>query len=251
MPIDRPFINLDGRAGWKDGRLSMEAEASAPSRLADGTQPWRRVASYWRKPQLLKQMRSPGAAECEQDTERWSDTAFCRAFIIDNPWSAAFVSYVMKSAAMKPAAMKSAGLQDFLFSPRHSDYIFDAYRADRSKPYRMIAPHRETPAIGDLVCYSRSATIRNYEELVAFFDKGGRRLDAHCDIVVGVDLNGDSKLYAIGGNVLHTVIMRKLALNARGRFSPPTRIDGACGLNAEQDCSLNRKYWIALLKLQR
>ncbi len=86
----------------------------------------------------------------------------------------------------------------------------------------------------------------------AFIEQGGSGLKTHCDIVVGVDLDGDSKLYVIGGNVMQTVVMRKMSLNARGVFVPPgqSKDDGECSINSERHCSLNRKNWIALLKLQ-
>ena len=79
--------------------------------------------------------------------------------------------------------------------------------------------------------------------------------DSHCDIVVGVDLDGDSKLYAIGGNVVQGVTMRKLNLNRRGVLSLSMKQDGddakAFEIADEKAYSLNRQDWAALLKLNR
>ncbi|MFZ5637367.1 MAG: DUF2272 domain-containing protein [Pseudomonadota bacterium] len=236
-----PFINGEGRVGWKDGRIPMEAEGKG-ERLASGARPWQRVADYWRRTPALRNMRGiEGASECESISADWRENAACRAFILDNPWSAAFVSYVMKAA----------GVEDFGFSQEHVAYIFDAWDPSSTRRrYRLVAPGREKPEIGDLLCYSREPRIVNHRDLIAFFERGGRGLKSHCDIVVGVNLNGDSKLYAIGGNLLHTVMMRKVPLNARGVFAPPVRGDGPCRMNEERACGLSDKAWIALLKLR-
>jgi hypothetical protein len=236
-----PFINGEGRVGWKDGRVPMEAEGRG-EKLANGQMPWQRVADYWRRTPVLAAMRGiDGARECEAASGEWRDQAACRAFILDNPWSAAFVSYVMKSA----------GIEDFRFSARHIVYMYEAYdpAATRSR-YRMVAPAGEKPQIGDLLCYSRDERVADHRDLVAFFERGGRHLDTHCDIVVCANLDGDSKLYLIGGNLLHTVMMRKLPLNAAGRFVPAAPAEGPCRLNEERACSLNAKAWVALLRLR-
>ncbi|MBW8850022.1 MAG: DUF2272 domain-containing protein [Xanthomonadales bacterium] len=238
-----PFINAEGRVGWQDGRVPMEAEGGA-ERLASGTPPWQRVAEYWRRtPALDGLRRANGAKECEALSGAWQDSAACRAFILDHPWSAAFVSYVMKRA----------GVEDFASSAEHIVYMRDAYASTSPRRrYRLVAPWRERPEVGDLLCYSREARVADYRGLVAFFDQGGGSLKTHCDIVVGVDLDGDSKLYTIGGNLMQTVMMRKLPLNASGRFVPPaaTADDAPCRMNEERACSLNAKAWVALLKLR-
>jgi hypothetical protein len=239
----RPFIDLSGRAGWRDGDLAMEGEG-ASGRLSNGDEPWRRVAAYWKSTPVLAQLSARsinGASDCAGELKSWAQTSSCRAFVLDNPWSAAFVS----------SMMKKTGVRDFVFSASHMTYIVDAFEAAVDKPYRLMPPDREKPAIGDLLCYSRSERVRTHEDLLAFLRAGNRRLDSHCDIVVAANLNGDSKLYVIGGNVLHTVPMRKLNLNARGLFSPPKHREGECRLNKTDNCSLNQKYWFALLKLQR
>lgn len=238
----RPFIDLRGRYG-KTG-LPMEAESD---RLENGLPAWRRVARYWIESGTLAQSiadRSNGARECSSGSKHWPDAAMCRAFLVDNAWSAAFVSYVMKRA----------GLADFRFSYKHNEYIHDAFANPRS-PYALADPKRTKPAIGDLLCYSREGDVEGgFEGLKQALERGAASYRAHCDIVVAIDLNGDSKLYAVGGNVMQAVTMRKLALQGGTALATlPARIQPPpdCSINDVEGCNDNRKDWIALLKLKR
>ena len=251
----RPFINAQGRIV----RLaSMEAEQDL---LADGRTPsWRRVAHYWKASGLLDDNvrweqrrieaggseRRNGASDCVGDAQDWAAKASCRAFLIDVPWSATFVSFVMKTA----------DIPGFVRSSSHSYYIGDAARRPDDGPYRLADPNREPPAVGDLVCYLREKNrVYGYRGLVDRLGRASKPFDSHCDIVVGVDLDGDSKLYAIGGNVVQGVTMRKLNLNRRGLLSLSMKQDGddakAFEIADEKRYNLNRQDWAALLKLNR
>ena len=76
---------------------------------------------------------------------RYTDSD-CRAFLIDNPWSAAFISWVMVQS----------GVPGFNTSPRHIDYIRAAYQGGPSGvPYRLVDPATAKPAPGDLLCFLR------------------------------------------------------------------------------------------------
>jgi hypothetical protein len=103
----RPFIDVNGRLA------SMSVAEAETSRLSDGITPaWKRVADYWRGSGLLSQMASfPGASECAYASNDGYPSPACRAFLIDRPWSAAFVSYVMTQA----------GVPGFRPSPSHVD----------------------------------------------------------------------------------------------------------------------------------
>ena len=91
----RPFIDADGRVG---GSSVREAEVS---QLANGEQAWRRVAGYWRGSGLLAAVaHRSGAAECEYAGMGDAALPACRTFLIDTPWSAAFVSWVMQQAGL-------------------------------------------------------------------------------------------------------------------------------------------------------
>lgn len=251
----KPFINAQGRIVRV---ASMEAEAET---LGDGrTLAWRRVVHYWNASGLLdshvrwekKQIeqggdaRRNGASDCIGDMPGWTAKASCRAFLVDTPWSAAFVSYVMKTA----------DISDFVLSASHFYYIRDAARRPVVGPYRLVDPAMEKPVVGDMVCYLREKRrAYGYRGLLAYLGSATRPFDSHCDIVVGVNINGDSKLYAIGGNVVQGVTMRKLNLNARGLLSLPMKKDGddsnAYEIGDEKNYSVNRQDWAALLKLNR
>jgi hypothetical protein len=251
----KPFINAQGRIV----RLGpMEAERDA---LADGVTPaWRRVAGYWRESGLLDDNAdwersriagmgdkgSNGASDCVGETQDWRQKAACRAFLLDVPWSAVFVSYTMKRA----------GIEGFVLSSSHFYYLRDAARNPESGSYRLADPAKEIPEVGDLICYLREKNaVYGYAGLARYLQGSGRKLDSHCDIVVAADLDGDSKLYAIGGNVMQGVTMRKLKLNAQGRLNLPMKRDADAGRafdpRDESTENMNRQDWAALLKLNR
>jgi hypothetical protein len=103
----KPYINAQGRI------VRLAAMEGEKETLGDGQTPaWRRVAHYWKASGLLDnnvrwektqieqggQARRNGASDCVGDAQDWAAKAACRAFLIDVPWSAVFVSHVMKTA---------------------------------------------------------------------------------------------------------------------------------------------------------
>jgi hypothetical protein len=119
----------------------------------------------------------------------------------DIPWSAAFISWVFKTAGAGPA---------FTYSPRHSTYLFKAILASQDADTKdLFVGHRPKDyraKPGDLVGRARQSGID--------FDhqKNGEYL-SHSDIVVSV---GNDALDVIGGNVDNSVTRRTLALDANG-----------------------------------
>ncbi len=216
----RPFIDADGRAG---GQAVYEAENDT---LSDGASAWRKVATYWRGSGL--------AAGCTNEIA-------CRNFVVDTPWSAAFVSWVMRRA----------GVADFAASARHVDYVRTAWRQPTRNPYLLASPSEATPAAGDLLCYVRANTrVLGHGGLIGRLDGNGG-LAMHCDIVVAA-VPGDMA-WLVGGNVQQAVTLRMLRLDAQGRFADlPLRnaSDPSCSPDAPAQCNLNRQDWVALLKLQ-
>ena len=217
----RTFIDADGRAG---GQVVYEAENDP---LADGSQAWRKVAAYWNGSGLSGQCASVGPA--------------CRNFVVDTPWSAAFVSWVMHRA----------GVAGFSASSRHLDYVRVAWRQPTRNPYRLAAPNEEPPAPGDLLCYVRgnSRVLGHGGLLDRLGGEGG--LPMHCDIVVAT-VPGEMA-WLVGGNVQQAVTLRMLRLDAQGRFTElPMRdaSDTLCSPDAPAQCNLNRQDWAALLKLK-
>ncbi|BCT93794.1 hypothetical protein LYSHEL_28210 [Lysobacter helvus] len=229
------------------GRLASTTVAEAENvRLQDRTTPaWRRVVDYWRATGLLSQMSShPGANECGTSAlDSLYGSAICRAFVIDTPWSAVFVTFVEMRASVP----------GFQASASHVDYVRQALRGDPAGPYRFADPDAETPAMGDLLCFTRGLTVplgsANFRATLA---RDGSGMAMHCDIVVESDPAGGT-LYTIGGNVLQGVTMRTLRLNREGRvwgLPRKTATPVACRPGADEACSFDRQDWVALLKLQ-
>jgi hypothetical protein len=204
----RAFIETDGRL------VSLGATEAERARLADGSTPaWRQVVRYWRESGTLSSLSAtPGASSCQYAYGSRDADNDCRAFIVDNPWSAAFISWVM---ARSP-------LYGFGGSPRHIDYIARAWRDPQGSPYLFADPFSARPAPGDLLCFLRSDDQgRGAEGLRRALSDGGRLpTRTHCEVVVAAGFNGDAKLYLIGGNVLNSVVMRKLPLDPEGRLLP-------------------------------
>ncbi|MBJ7517924.1 MAG: DUF2272 domain-containing protein [Stenotrophomonas sp.] len=238
----RPFIDREGRAA------SLAVTEAENEHLADnGLIAWQRVSGYWRDSGTLNAMGAiPGASSCIAPLgSRYTDSD-CRAFLIDNPWSAAFISWVMVRA----------GVPGFNASPRHIDYIRAAYNG--ASPYRLADPAAEKPAVGDLLCFLRDRReTLTYTGLVQALGNGSvGHWKSHCEVVVSANMGGDRTLYLVGGNVLNTVAMRMLMLDRSGRIELPTKRDAepdgiaaTCTPGREEECSFNRQDWAALLKL--
>jgi hypothetical protein len=177
-------------------------------------------------------------------------TALDRVAVIDTPWSAAFVSWLAREAGLGP--------QEFAFSEAHADYAGAAWQAGideaqgRATPYAMRACDlaRTPPRIGDLVCHARSddeglADFEGLGRILATRRIGGSALPMHCDVVVGVDAAG---FEAVGGNVLQSVSLRRLAF-APGTRSLDTSYRGCdAGTSACVDRHMSRQPWSLLLQ---
>lgn len=244
----RPFIDSNGRLA------SVRVSEAEQSLLADGTEAWQRVLGYWRDSGTLYEMvqsNIPGAYACQFPSGFAQGKAECRMFIVDNAWSAAFVSYVMQQAHVT----------GFRASPRHFDYIRQAYRSDMGySPYLYADPATQKPMPGDLLCFVRgSGSVPGYEGLTAWLGShAGGSLATHCDIVVA----RGRELQTIGGNVFNGVTMRKLKLDPQGYVVLPRPvvmsyagdeygdIGAGCSPDNENACSFNRQNWAVLLKLK-
>ncbi|HST44773.1 MAG TPA: DUF2272 domain-containing protein [Luteimonas sp.] len=236
----RPFVDA---SGGLMGAKVMEGEGGL---LADRVTPaWQRVATYWRHPGLLGVASGAGAQDCGAMPGDRLRAASCRAFVLDQPWSAAFVSFVMARA----------GVPGFRSSGSHSSYVREAYRAPARSPYLFADPATTPAGIGDLLCFARSEQrLYGHAGLAAFFASaaGDGGLEMHCDVVVGTG-GTDGRISLVGGNVMHAVTLRQLPVNAAGLPSAwPTRtLDGpACSPEQPTACDLNRQDWGVLLKLK-
>lgn len=129
------------------------------------------------------------------------------------PWSAAFISYVMSSA----------GVPSFLFPPARAHWVYlERIIRDADGPYRSLVPHaikEYRPQPGDLICATRDylgiPNIRAPADAIFL-----ENTKLHCDIVVA--RNGPL-LEAIGGNVRNSVSKSILTLDSQGHLQPTKR----------------------------
>lgn len=117
------------------------------------------------------------------------------------PWSAAFISWVMREAG--------AG-SGFPYSEGHATYINQAIR-NASLADAPIIGHKLSsyaPKVGDLIGYWRGDKAITFDNArqVGWYP-------SHTDIVVAV---ANGVLFSIGGNVMHSVTKRASRINANG-----------------------------------
>lgn len=180
----RAFIDRDGRLA---SASVSEAESSA---LADGSQTWRRVAAYWQESGLLRRMSGfPGAGECAYAGREARPSPACRGFVVDTPWSAAFVSWVMAKAR----------LPGFRPSESHIRYVRDAVLQPQGSPWEVLDPAIAAPKAGDLLCYVRvPGRTYGHAGLLAAVRADGGGLRMHCEIVVAANPDNDATAYLVG-----------------------------------------------------
>lgn len=116
-----------------------------------------------------------------------------------DPWSAAFISWVMCESGLGNAAQ-------FQRAIAHHSYIDQAIRArDSNDPlaaYHAFEPGEAEVLPGDLLCNGLRPMYRSLRERRAQLGEGAR---THCDIVVHV---GEDNMLTIGGNVRASVRMK-------------------------------------------
>ena len=242
----------------------------------DATGTWQRVAAFWQAlsasepPRVMTSLGwvarsevaglAAGHGEEAKQAEVATREALLRAAIVDTPWSAAFISYLMKTAGF------SAG--EFEFSDSHADYVRAALdtslaeAAGRDSPYAFRACDVATtrPRAGDLLCATRasSARIVQFRALAAAMATRppGLAFPMHCELVVRADEGGDAKLDTIGGNVVQSVTLSHMTLDGRkllgqayiARGKPPAGCARAGGRCREH---LTRRPWVVLLQFRR
>jgi hypothetical protein len=128
-----------------------------------------------------------------------------KAYQSGHPWSAVFVSYVMRTAGAGSA---------FAYSAAHQHYIRAARRnrlnRDTANPFWAFRASEIAPQVGDLVCASRSGSGATYDNI-----GDPARRATHCDIVVEVR---PGRIQVIGGNVGQTVGEKPLRTLPDGRL---------------------------------
>jgi len=169
---------------------------------------WQRVGQYWligMNPGAPESLRTGKHDEYGREFPPEDDEKFA--------WSAAFISYVMRTAGAGSA---------FPYAPNHANYINAAKRMTLGTESGWLVtaerPSSYAPVPGDLICHGRdrAASLR-YDDLPT-----AELFPAHCDIVVGPPNSG--VISVIGGNVQDTVTMRHIPVAANGTLAG---LDGA------------------------
>lgn len=129
------------------------------------------------------------------------------------PWSAAFISWVMQSA----------GVPTSQFRPAIAHWVYLSTMVEEaSYPGRYFVPRRiqdYSPRPGDLVCAPRGRRpVRPVDGYTSAWMLQGA--ETHCDLVVG---KSGQTLEVIGGNVRNSVSKSILELDAQGRLKPVPR----------------------------
>ena len=210
LPFSRADAVAIARQEWR--RFGEHVDDNPPS--ADGIEitldddparapgHWERIGEYW----WLGQ-----DADRRQSAWTGMHDEYGRVFSLAGSeyfaWSAAFISYVMRTAG--------AGAR-FPYSPSHSTYINVAKEMKLSVTagWVVIAErlNEYAPLPGDLICASRDNYRMTYAKLPQ------ARFAAHCDIVVARD---GQWLSVIGGNVDHTVTLKHVPLTPYGLLARP------------------------------
>jgi hypothetical protein len=165
------------------------------------------VAGYWAAtPQ--------GSAMIERQNRAWSEPWGIDGRWAD-PWSAAFISWVMCEAGLGDS-------DKFQRAIAHWSYIDQAIRArDGRAPNASYVAYDigEQPIVpGDMLCSSRRPAYRTISDRRRQMGVGAR---THCDIVVKVD-DAAKRIFAIGGNVRRSVSLKLFPTvrDARGNQRP-------------------------------
>lgn len=118
------------------------------------------------------------------------------------PWSAAFVSYIMRMAGSD---------KDFNYSQRHSTYIRWAINNLKTGKglFKAYQPKTKPLQIGDLVCYARQSGV-NYDT--------GTDYDSHCDIITSINKKIGTAI-GIGGNVSNSVSRTNYTIDKNGHIT--------------------------------
>jgi len=258
-------------------------EAEFDRLKTESTPTWKRVAQFWASldQDLPPSFRAPsermvsrkllferiaaldganGAAPLDTNELDAIRSALLRSALVDHPWSAAFISFLMKQSGFSK--------NEFEFSDSHVDYVDQAFAASDAEvrgqasdsAYRACDLTSTRPRPGDLICQTRedAAGIASYaallEELQARrTDEKPREIPMHCDLVTSADAGGNAKLEAIGGNVFQSVTLREMTLNAQKILSAryfQQAASHACSANEACGRNLSRRPWVVLLQFR-
>lgn len=187
--------HVDDNTPSPDGiRLTLESD---PARQPGH---WERIGEYWWLGQNANRHQSAWTGMHDEE-----GGVFSLASSDYYAWSAAFISYVMRTAGAGPR---------FPYSPSHSTYINVGKEMAQGQTagWAVFAyrPAEYAPLPGDLICTWRDNRKMTYARLPQ------ASFPAHCDIVVARD---GLWLSVIGGNVDHTVTMKHVPVTTSGTLA--------------------------------
>lgn len=121
------------------------------------------------------------------------------------PWSAAFISFVVREAG--------AAFAGFKFAAAHARYVNAAILARQNNedhPYWGFRLNEHKPVVGDMVCRWRVNRID--------FDHAASTpwFKSHCDIVCAIE---EDAVFTIGGNVSHSVKHTRYKIDSTGHLT--------------------------------
>ncbi len=125
------------------------------------------------------------------------------------PWSAAFISYILKQSDARSL---------FDYSDLHLDYIRQARRnrdARAQNPFRLyrISEIIARMQPGDMLCKARKDSGRDFDNVLNSKDKTGKLLgkECHVDIITEID-RANNFIRVVGGNVSDNVDHKGLTI---------------------------------------
>jgi hypothetical protein len=206
---DRIFAVLEGE--WREwGSITLSPGERGPQPPPEAVPDnFPRVLAYWRAVPddegIIRRNRGllPLALTGQPDGEK---------LFREQPWSAAFISYVMLRAGVDH--------REFPPAPSHATYvdaiIKDAAEFPAEAPFMPRGPADYAPQPGDLVCMGRGAGphLTHWRERLA---ETGRFRAMHCDIVVAVH---PGWVEITGGNIADAVTRRRFPADERGVMLP-------------------------------
>jgi hypothetical protein len=154
---------------------------------------WQRVGEYWWLGQDAERRESAWTGKHDE-----YGLEFPASHDGQYPWSAAFISYVMRIAG--------AGAR-FPYSPSHATYI-NAARANNGWVVSAHPINTYAPKLGDLICASRGRKRIRFEDLPTGFP-------GHCEIIVAT---APGVISAVSGNVDDAVTLTHIPVTADGRL---------------------------------
>jgi len=156
-----------------------------------------KALSEWNAWNVPNKVNEGNSRTMQRLRDYWNKGAKVKAtdeYMVNNPWSASFISYCMRLAG--------AGA-NFFYSARHSDYIVNSIKNKKqnlSKAFKGYKPNEVKLEVGDLICYARQKGV-NYDTVGNYA--------SHCDIVTNLT---ETEAETIGGNVSNSVTKTKVKL---------------------------------------